>query len=96
MSILWKCAGCGSPSEARERTCDCPTNVLVNDQHHSIWKESEEECRLRSAAEAWAKILAGMQRFGMESTDIDTVNDYFRVALSEGHGEASPDRGRDE
>lgn len=29
------------------------------------------------AAEAWQKVHSGMQRFGMESGDIDTLSEYF-------------------
>jgi hypothetical protein len=34
--------------------------------------------------EAWRAILAGMQRFGMESTAIDTVDQYFAALATSG------------
>lgn len=36
----------------------------------------------REAAEVWAQVHTGMQRFGMESSAIDALSDYF-AALSE-------------
>jgi hypothetical protein len=34
---MWSCLGCGQPSPDRERSCDCPTDV-VREGDSTAWK----------------------------------------------------------
>ena len=34
----WKCAGCGTLSPGRQRSCDCPTRVVFKSIGETAWK----------------------------------------------------------
>lgn len=38
MTMDWKCSGCGKPSPGRARSCECPTNVVYQDDGKNAWK----------------------------------------------------------
>ncbi len=40
MTEEWKCAGCGTLSPDRQRSCDCATNVVVKSTGEQAWKRA--------------------------------------------------------
>lgn len=69
----WTCAGCGKPSPNKERTCDCPTNVVCWDRKRE-WKRDVDQADALSLID---RLISKLNLDGINPDDL-TIGEIRR------------------